>query len=118
MNTEIYTILDDMKSRFRKDKIPIADSDKQTYLQIQASQLLVLLAEETEKSTNEMIKLNKRLLYLTWGIAVLTTVTLLVAFFEFPKVSILGNQRTYQTNKETQQNKTNEPSKTDNKTHK
>jgi hypothetical protein len=70
------------------------------------SSLLLKLSKQAEESTKETTNLNKRLLYLTRVIVILTAILLLVTFFEFPKVSILGNQ-TYQTHPDTQQNKTN-----------
>lgn len=53
------------------------------------SSLLVNLSRQAEESTNKTIKLTKQICYLTWFIAILTAVILLVSFFEFPKKSII-----------------------------
>ena len=96
MHPEIYTIIEDMKKRSPKN--PIANSDKQTYLSVQSSRLLVLLAEEAAKSTEKNEKLTRRILFLTWVITVLTAVLLFTVFFEFPKIAIregLGSHLKY-----------------------
>jgi hypothetical protein len=54
--------------------------------------LFVKLSRQAEESTKETTKLNKRILYLTWVIAILTAIFLLVNFFQFPKITILGHQ--------------------------
>jgi hypothetical protein len=78
MNPEIYTILDDMK--IRRPKKPIANSDIQTYLQVENSNLLVLLAEENEKAARKIEKLTNVLIALTVVIAILTAT---LVFLEF-----------------------------------
>ena len=70
MNSEIYSILDDMKKHMPKN--PIATSDRHTDLSIKNSMLLVLLAEENEKSAKKLEKLTKTLSILTWVIAIFT----------------------------------------------
>ncbi|MBI1811156.1 MAG: hypothetical protein HYR78_04370 [Nitrospirae bacterium] len=82
LNEKIYTILDDMRLCVGKDKIPIADCDKQIYLSIKSSELLVLLAEENEKSAKKIEKLTKTLTTLTWVIVALTAFLVLSVFFE------------------------------------
>lgn len=86
MNPEIYSILDDMKKHMPKN--PIATSDRQTDLSIKASMLLILLAEENEKSAKKLEKLTKTLTALTWFIAILTLFLVLSVFFEFSKIPV------------------------------
>lgn len=105
MNPEIHSIVEDMKKRCPKN--PIANSDIQTYLSVQSSSLLVLLAEEAEKSAKKTEKLTGRILFLTWVIAILTAVLLFTVFFKFPKISIKLNQQPNQKTEQTQQNNTN-----------
>ena len=76
MNPEIKSIIKDMKERSPKN--PIASSDKQNYLLIRSSELLVLLAEEAEKSTEKIGKL-------TWAIVFLTAFLVFTTFFELWK---------------------------------
>ncbi|HBR22226.1 MAG TPA: hypothetical protein DD713_06625 [Nitrospiraceae bacterium] len=91
MNPEIHTIIEDMKKRSPKN--PLNNSDVQTYLSVQNSRLLVLLAEEAEKSAKKTEKLTGRILFLTWVIAILTAVLLFTVFFEVPKISIKLKQQ-------------------------
>ncbi len=105
MNPEIHTIIEDMKMRSPKN--PIASSDKQNYLSIRSSELLVLLAEEAEKSAEKTEKLTRHILYLTWAIVALTAVLVFTVFFEFPKVAIKMNQQPKFKAEQTQQNDTN-----------
>lgn len=71
------------------------------------SALLVKLSRQAEESTKQTIKLTKQLYYLTWFIAILTAILLLLGFFEFPKKSIFGNQKINQTSQYTHQNQPN-----------
>lgn len=71
------------------------------------SALLIKFSRQAEESTEKTIKLTKQLYYLTWLIAILTAILLLVTFFEFPKKTIFGNQKTNQTEQYTQQHETN-----------
>jgi len=105
MNPEIYTIIDDMKKRCPQN--PTANSDIQTYLSVQNSRLLVLLAEETEKSAKKTEKLTGRILFLTLVIAILTAVLLFTVFFEFPKIHIQLGQKPNLKTEQTQQNNSN-----------
>jgi len=91
MNSEIYSILDDMKKHMPKN--PIATSDRHTDLSIKNSMLLVLLAEENEKSAKKLEKLTKTLSILTWVIAIFTAFLVLSVFFEFPKTPVKFPQK-------------------------
>ncbi len=73
MNPKIHSIIEDMKKRCPKN--PKASSDIQNYVSIQTSNLLVLLAEETEiqnnktaKQTEKVIRLTKAIHGLTWAL--------------------------------------------------
>jgi hypothetical protein len=90
MNQEIYSILEDMKKHTPRSTI--ATSDRQTDLLMKNATLLVLLAEENEKSSIRIEKLTKTLTGLTWVIAILTAFLVLSVFFEFPKKGIQPNQ--------------------------
>jgi hypothetical protein len=107
MNSEIYSILDDMKKHMPKN--PIATSDRHTDLSIKNSMLLVLLAEENEKSAKKLEKLTKTLTVLTWFIAILTTFLVLSVFFIFPKVFVQFNQQPYFTIEKTEKTEKNNP---------
>jgi len=74
MNKEIYTILADLQRLYRKGKPPIADSDKQIYLSIRSSELRILLAEESEKSSKKIERLTNVLIALTIAIVILTAI--------------------------------------------
>ncbi len=63
MNPEIYAIIEDMKKRSPKN--PIANSEIQTYLSVQSSSLLVLLAEEAEKQNQKISAFTKVLVWFT-----------------------------------------------------
>ncbi len=102
MNPEIHAIIKDMK--MRRPKNPLNNSDVQTYLSVENSSLLVLLAEEAEKSAEKNEKISKRILFLTWVIVALTAVLVFTVFFEFPKVSIKLNQQPNLSTQQTQQN--------------
>lgn len=86
MNPEIKTILEDMRKHIPRN--PIATSDKHTYLSIQESALLVLLAEENEKSAKELGRHTIVIKFLTWVIVALTAFLVFSVFFEFPKIKI------------------------------
>lgn len=105
MHPEIYSILDDMK--IRRPKNPIANSDIQTYLQVQSSNILVLLAEENEKSAKKLEKLTKTLTVLTWFIAILTAFLVLSVFFEFSKFPVKFPQKPALSIEKTTENKNN-----------
>ena len=73
MNPKIRSIAEDMKNRSPKN--PIATSDIQTYLSVQSSELLVLLAEEAEiqnskttEQTEKVIRFTKAIHGLTWAL--------------------------------------------------
>jgi hypothetical protein len=96
VNPEIKKILEDMKKR-APDNLG-ATSDKHTYLSIKNSELLVLLAEENEKSAKELGKHTIMIKFLTWVIVALTFFLVLSVFFEFPKIKI-GQYPTLSTEK-------------------
>ncbi|HBO83782.1 MAG: hypothetical protein A2073_03080 [Deltaproteobacteria bacterium GWC2_42_11] len=73
------------------------------------SSLLIKLSRQAEESTKRIVKLTKILTYLTWAIAILTTILVLVTFFEFPKKTIFSNQETNQTYQKTKQNQADKP---------
>jgi hypothetical protein len=112
MNPEIHTIIEDMKRRSPKN--PIASSDIQNYLQVQNSNLLVLLAEEAEKTAQKNEMISNRILFLTWVIVVLTAVLVFTVFFEVPKITIQQSQKpklsTEQTDKNNNKQNINIPS--------
>lgn len=103
MNPEIYTILDDMKQRSPKDPV-IATSDKQTYLSIQSSRLFVLLAEETEKSTNENVKMQRTITKLTWAMLFVSVVLLVISAFQVYQSENHKNDQRQTQEKRQQQN--------------
>lgn len=72
-------------------------SENLIHAQKRLASLFVKLSRQAEESTKETTKLNKRLLYLTWVIAILTAIFLLVNFFHIPKITIFRNQATTQT---------------------
>jgi hypothetical protein len=108
VNQEIYTIIEDMKRQ--KPKETARPDTLLNYQSVQMAQLLVLLAEESEKSAKTTEKLTGRILYLTWAIAILTAVLLITSFVEFPKISLTGYNANqfYQQTKQDQTNKPNE----------
>ena len=102
MNPEIHVIIEDMKRR--KKSNPMGDLDIQNYLSVETSRLLVLLAEEAEKSAEKNVKISNRILFLTWVIVALTAVLVFTVFFEVPKVSIKLDQQAKFSTKQTQEN--------------
>lgn len=97
-----------VKKIFRVSMNTLRTGDGHTrvsYTMANFSALLANLARQAEESTKETTKLNKRLLYLTWVITVFTAILLLVSFFEFPKITVLGNQGINQATQHTGQNK-------------
>ncbi|MBI5205806.1 MAG: hypothetical protein HZA11_12910 [Nitrospirae bacterium] len=108
MNPEIYTIIDDMELRCPKSRI--ANSDLQTYFQVQSSHLLVLLAEENEKASKKIEKLTNVLIALTLVIAILTAVLVLFEFRpESKKLSQNPNLNTETKQQNNQSDVINEP---------
>jgi len=91
MNTEIYSILNVMKGHL-KNSPPIATSDRQTHLMVQASHLQVLLTEEAEKNAIKAEKATTWIIRLTWAIVILTVIMVLSIFLEFPKKTIESNK--------------------------
>lgn len=68
------------------------------------SSLLVDLSRQADESakvsiklTDETRKLTKRLLYLTWAIAIFTIIMVFQNFIEFPKYHIFGAQKANKT---------------------
>ena len=76
-------------------------SENLIHAQKRLASLFVKLSRQAEESTKETTKLNKRILYLTWVIAILTAIFLLVNFFQFPKITILGHQAKTQSEQNT-----------------
>ncbi len=76
MNPEIHSIVNDMKKRCPKN--PMASSDIQNYLSVQTSNLLVLLAEETEIQNNKTAKQTEKVISLTKAIHWLTRALLFI----------------------------------------
>jgi hypothetical protein len=103
MNQEIYSILNTMKTHL-KNSPPIATSDRQTHLMVQASQLQVLLAEEAEKNAIKAEKATIWIVRLTWAIVILTVIMVLAIFLEFPKKSIESNKNPTLSTQQTEKN--------------
>jgi len=76
-------------------------SENLIHAQKRLASLFVKLSRQAEESTKETTKLNKRLLCLTWAIAILTAIFLLVNFLHIPKITIFKNQATTQTEQHT-----------------
>ena len=68
------------------------------------------LSEQSEKSAKQTMSMTKQILCLTWVIAILTAILLVVGFFEYPKKAILGGQKNNQTDKQVgQETETSQP---------
>ena len=80
MNPEIQSIVDDMQKRCPKN--PLANSDVQTYLLVQASRLHVLIAKESEIQSRKISKLTKTMVWLTVAIVILTLALLFVGIVQ------------------------------------
>lgn len=79
--------------------------EKLIHAQKRLASLFVALYQKSEESTKETMKLNRRLLYLTWAIAILTAVLLFIEIFDVPKITIFKTQATNHID----QNKSNHP---------
>ena len=80
MNTEIRSIVEDMQQR--KHKKPGAASDIQNYMLAQMSRLLALLAEESEKQSNEISKQTEKMICFTKAIVNLTYALLFIGIVQ------------------------------------
>jgi len=86
MNPEIHSVLQEMVKH--DTKLGITTSDRDAHLSVCMARLLVLLAEEAENNATKAEKATKRIVVLTWIIAILTAFLVLTAFFNFPKFAI------------------------------
>ncbi len=87
MNPEIYDVL-----RQIGEYEPL---DRQARLSYLMSQLQVLLAEESEKSTKKIKNLTIVLIAFTIIIAILTGILALPLFYEFPKAIVKNDNQKY-----------------------
>ena len=102
MNTEINSIVKNMKSKCKATPNPLNNSDVNNYELAQMAHLLSLLAEENAKSSRKIEKLTNVLIGLTIVIAFLTAV---LVFFDFPTENKKINQNYNFKTEQTQQNK-------------
>ena len=95
MNPEIHSTIENMKK-----------SLPQSYVSLQMTQLLVLLAEETEKQsqilikqTEQLIRFTRWLVIFTIVLAILTAILILQAFKVLPERKPQLHQGNYDANK-------------------
>ena len=106
MNKKINEIIEDIKRMCPSESdVNKGRPDVQlTYLLSKLAELLFFFGEETGK-------LNKRIVWLTLVMAILTAVLLFMSFFEFPKISLSRYHNADQSYQHTKQNQTNQPNK-------
>ena len=102
MNPKINEILESMKQRAKAGPIGSSEYRTITGLSIDMADLLVLLAEESEKNAKKIAKLTNVLIGLTIVIAFLTAV---LVFFEFRTENKKIDQNNHFKTEQTQQNK-------------
>ncbi len=63
--------------------------------------------DKSEEFANKTLNTNKQLLHLTWFIAIITAILLLISFFDFPKITLLKNHKPDHATQQDEQNNTN-----------
>lgn len=88
MNPEVHKLIQEMEKHLPEIPINVHSPATHNLLSIQMSKLLVLLAEEQEKSaeklerqTNTLINLTRWLFRLTWVLVILTVGLLIFTYF-------------------------------------